>query len=499
MRPSLWAEIHRLYEVEKLSQRQIAKRLGLSRSTVRETLTKLSPPGEASSEPRPSKLDPFKEKINDLLASYPSLTAVRVKEIIDKDGYQGGRSIMQEYVSQVRPQSRRRVYQSVPWEPGEAMQVDWADCDKVAIDGVQRKVSVFGCLLMYSRLLYIEFTLDQKKETFYRCIVHALESFGGSPRNVIIDNLKAGVLDGHGRQAHFHPEFLDLCGYYRMQAVACQRRDPESKGGIEAALKYVQTNALPGRELKTFAAYGSLAREWLEKVNHRIHRTTEAVPAERLAKEELLPLPEVAYDCRLVKQCKTRSHAIVIFEANSYSVPPAVANQPVTLKADASTVWIYFQTDEVARHRRNYGRKQQIIDPAHRAAALALRKRERDSDLLARFKDLGMIAEAFHEGLVGASVRRTHHIREIMRLVPLYGCCDVLQAMETATAHRSFDAAAVKYLIEQKRRQLAKPSPLPLSPIRKDLLETIDIPEPDPGIYDQWIEGDDDDESPVPA
>ncbi len=491
MRPALWAEIHRLHEMEHLSRRQIARQLRLSRKTVNAALVSLEPTVHSPAKARASKLAPYKERIGELLRTYPTLSAVRIREILAREGYTGGLTQLRDYLSDVRPRPRQRVYQSVFWEPGEAIQVDWADCGSVVVDGVSRKVSVFGAVLVYSRMLYIEFTLDQKKETFYRGIVHALHYFDGIPRKTIVDNLKAAVLDGHGRTARFHPEFLDLCGHYRMQPVACQRRDPESKGIIEAAMKYVQTNALAGLELGRWEAYAGRAREWLSQINQRVHRTTAQRPVDRLTEEKLLPLPATPYDCRLVKQCVVTSHALVIFETNQYSVPPAVAGKPVTLKADDLTVWIYFHTEEVARHRRAYGRRQPVVNPAHRQAALDLRKRERDSDILARFGDLGPVALSFRRGLELAPVRRVGHMRAILRMVPLYGQTDVLQALELAVRHRTFDASSVQYLIEEARRRQARPSPLPLTPLRQDLLEEIHLSEPDPGLYDQWIEGED--------
>jgi transposase len=94
------------------------------------------------------------------------------------------------------------------YEPGEAMQVDWGDCGRVMVGQTSRRVSVFVAVLCYSRLLYIEFTLSQRKAEFYRGLVNALTFFGGSPRNLIFDNLKAAVLNGSGRSACLHPEFL---------------------------------------------------------------------------------------------------------------------------------------------------------------------------------------------------------------------------------------------------------------------------------------------------
>src|SRR5438105_14501608 len=104
-----------------------------------------------------------------------------------------------------------------------------------------RKVSVVVAVLCYSRLVFIEFTLSQRKAEFYRGLVNALTFFGGSPRHLIFDNLKAAVLNGSGRSACFHPEFLALCGYFCLQPVACARRDPEAKGVVEGACATAST------------------------------------------------------------------------------------------------------------------------------------------------------------------------------------------------------------------------------------------------------------------
>ena len=97
-------------------------------------------------------------------------------------------------------------------------------------------------------MCYIEFTLSQRKSEFYRCTVNALKFFGGSPRKIIFDNLKAAVISGSGRTAVLHPEFFALCGHHCMEPIACTARDPESKGMVENTVRYVKHNALQGRD-----------------------------------------------------------------------------------------------------------------------------------------------------------------------------------------------------------------------------------------------------------
>src|SRR5712692_6847556 len=186
MKVALWAEIRRLAEIEKLSARAIARRLHCSRHTVAATLAMTQPPSrERACGPshRASLLDPYLDQINDLLAKYPELSAVRIHEEIARgpSGYRGSVIVLRRYLRKIRP-ARGRVYQEVHYAPAQAMQVDWGECGRVQVGSTMRKVSVFVAVLCYSRLLFIEFTLSQRKAEFYRGLVNALTFFGGSPR-----------------------------------------------------------------------------------------------------------------------------------------------------------------------------------------------------------------------------------------------------------------------------------------------------------------------------
>ena len=322
MNVALWAEIRRLAEIDKLSGWAIARRLHCSRHTVAAALKLQQPPAQTAA-PRASLLDPYLEQIKQLLARYPDLSAVRIREEIARTGYTGSASVLRRYLRKVRP-ARGRVYQEVHYQPAQALQVDWGECGRVQVGSTMRKVSVFVAVHCYSRLLYIEFTLSQRKAEFYRGLVNALTFFGGSPRNLIFDNLKAAVLNGSGRSACFHPEFAALCGYFCVQPIACARRDPESKGVVEGSVRYVKHNALAGRtdQLTRFEDYLALAIYWRDQVaNVRIHETTRERPIDRFDKERALlrPLPAIPFDSDEVVPAVVSPHARVAFDGNRYS------------------------------------------------------------------------------------------------------------------------------------------------------------------------------------
>ena len=490
MKVSLWAEIHRLHKIERLSQRAIAKRLRCCTKTVSKALAMEQPPGQTA-KPRRSILDPHRERIDALIAKYPELSAVRVLEEISKgpEGYRGKISVVRSYLREIRP-ARGRVYQEVFYDPGEAMQVDWGDCGRLQIGQTSRRVSVFVAVLCYSRLCYIEFSLAQRKADFYRALVHALKFYGGSPRKIIFDNLKAAVLNGAGRHACLHGEFLALCGHFCLEPIACERRDPESKGGVEATVRYVKHNALQGRseELATWEDYQKFASYWRDEVaNVRWHRTTHERPRDRFEKERglLRPLPAVPFETDEVVSVIVSSHARVRFDGNRYSVPPEVARKTALVRASPTQVRVFYQGREMACHARCYQRGWLICDTAHQLQALKLRSRTRAHHVEETFDALGEEARQFHLELRRRPVKTTVHLRRLLKLVQLYSRQEVLAAIRRANQYQTYDAAYVETILLQERRRRELPSPTQVRPKREELIEEIELDEPDPGVYDR--------------
>jgi transposase len=491
MNVASWAEIRRLAEIEKLSGRAISRRLRCSRHTVAAALELDLPPGREVQR-RTSLLDAYRAKIDALLAKYPELSAVRIREEIARgpDGYTGSVSLVRRYLRKVRP-ARGRVYQEVHYEPAQAMQVDWGECGRVRIGATTRKVSVFVAVLCYSRLIYIEFTLSQRKEEFYRGIVHALEFFGASPRAIIFDNLKAAVLNGSGREACLHPEFLALCGYFCLQPLACERRDPESKGIVEGGVRYVKHNALAGRaeELTRFEDYLALAPQWRDHVaNVRLHETTRERPVDRFQQERSLlrSLPATPYDTDEVVPAVVNPLARIEFDGNRYSVPPQLARQPVTIRASRDAVRVLHEGQLVAQHARCYERRQLIVLPDHRLAALALRKRSRGTATEHAFDALGPEARQFHLHLKSQPVKTGVHLRRLLGLARLYGTAELLAAIVRALELATYDAAYVENLLLAERRRRELPTPTLPTPRRSELIDEFELEPTDPAIYDRF-------------
>jgi transposase len=491
MNVGLWAAIRRLAEIEKLSARAISRRLRCSCRTVAAAL-ELDQPTTRQAPRHASLLDSHKAKIDAILARHPELSAVRIHQEIARgpDGYTGSACILRRYLRTVRP-ARGRVYQEVHYEPAQAMQVDWGECGRVQLDDTTRRVSVFVAVLCYSRMIYIEFTLSQRKAEFYRGIVHALEFFGGSPRAIIFDNLKAAVINGSGRDACLHPEFLALCGCYCLQPIACERRDPESKGIVEGGVRYVKHNALAGRsdELVRFEDYLAFAPVWRDQVaNVRIHATTQERPVDRLERERLLlrPLPSISFDADEVVPAVVSPHARIEFDGNRYSTPPRFARQTVMIRANRDEIRVLHQGDVVAQHVRCYQRRQLLVLPDDQLAALALRHRSRGSALESEFDALGPEARQFHLQMKRQPVKTGIHLRRLLNLASVYGRAEVLSAIARALELATYDAAYVENLLLAERRRRQLPTPTLPTPKRRELIDDIELEPADPAIYDRY-------------
>lgn len=496
MKVSLWAEIRRLHEVERLSKRAIADRLQCCHTTVTKAMAMQEPPGQRTAAAGKSKLDPYKVKIDNLIARYPNLSAVRVREEISKgeDGYRGGITLVKDYLHAIRP-ARGRVYREVFYDAGEAVQVDWGECGRLKIGNTSRRVSVLVSVLCYSRLCYIEFSLSERKADFYRCVVNSLNFFGGCPRKIIFDNLKTAVISGSGRYATFHPEFLELCGHFCMQPLACAARDPESKGTVETNVRYVKQNALQGRddELNRWDDYQALATYWRDQVaNVRIHGTTHQRPVDRFRDEQpmLRCLPTMAFSTDEVVPVVVNSHARIQFDSNRYSVPPSLARKTVLVRADHRQVRVLYQGGEVACHARCFERGQLIRQDEHLLQARTIGRRQTRNAVEEAFSDLGPAAQTFHLKLLSRPVKPLVHLRRLLKLVNLYGRGDVLAAMEQALQYETYDADYVEAIVHQQRRQRELPSPTEVLPQRAEWIEETDYEPPDPASYDRLLEND---------
>jgi hypothetical protein len=260
---------------------------------------------------------------------------------------------------------------------------------------------------------------------------------------------------------------------------------------VEAKVRYVKRNALQGRdeELTCWEDYQRLAVYWRDQVaNVRLHESTHERPVDRFEKERglLRPLPRAPFDTDEILSVLVNSHARVKFDGNRYSTPPELVGQTVMLRANSTHLRIIHRAQEVACHTRCYDRRQLIRDPKHYLEALQRRRRARANQVEKSFNALGEEAQRFHLALRRQPVKTPVHLRRVLNLVRLYGRQEVVAAIARANQYQTYDAAYVQTILLQERRRRELPSPTQVRPRRKELIDEIDLEEPDPGVYDRF-------------
>lgn len=489
MQPELWAAIKRMGEVEKLSISEIARRVRADRKTVRRVLASDGLPLVTRTPRQPGKLEPFKRYIDERLKRYPHISGSVIYEELRRQGYAGKIRILREYLAEVRP-NQKEVFLRIETAPGEQMQVDWANCGTIVVGQAVRRLSAFVAVLSYSRMLYLEFTLSQCQEDFIRCHINAFRYFNGICRKVLYDNLKLVVLSRVGSDVRFNPRFLEFSGVYGFEPVLCNVARGNEKGKVENGIRYIRESFLAGRTISNWAGLQREARQWLDGVaNVREHRTTREQPVARWEREkaQLQALPCREYDASILRTGRSTHQALVSFDGNVYTVPPAWAYKTVTIRASEREVWIVCDAQEIARHPRNYDRGAVVESAEHVAGIKALKRRAFTARQEKRFLGFGPEAKAYYEGLLQNQVNPVRHIAKIMELAATYSEAEVLEAVCEALKFKAYGAAYIQSILRQRRTAKGLGEILPLTIPQRPEWNEITMKEPDLSIYDKLL------------
>lgn len=479
--------IHHLHRIDGLNAAQIAEALEMSAPTVRKWLRsdRWAPCRQPARE---SVLEPYKQRIKDLLDHHP-YTAVQVFQHLQQEtDYQGSYSQVRRYVREIRPK-KEKPSMPLKFTPGEAMQVDFGKCGLLSLGTCSRRLSVLVATLTYSRRMYAVFFLSERMEHFLTGVRQALEYFGGVPRKVIVDNCKTAVLHhGHEHDIRFHPRFSEFACHYGFRPVACGVRSPQEKGRVENGVKYVKNNFMEGRSAVSLEQINAACFHWLENVaNVRIHGTTRKQPSVVFREEEqaaLGSLPSFPADCAVTEQRRVNKFCRVSFQGNRYSVPEQYVKQFVTIKAVPDRVLLYHGETLVAEHSRSYERNTEIVDPEHRGQMRNRRKRAREQNLEHDFLMLGTAAENFLQGLKKQQLNPRLHLHRIMALVDMLGGESVKQALHDAAQFNAFRSEFVEYIATQQPGRTDSTAAALHVPRAGDALE-ITVNSPDMEQYDQ--------------
>jgi transposase len=369
-----WAEVRRLHFVRGLTQREIHRRTGLHRDTIRNAINSGKPP-KYERAPAGSKLDPFKDEIHRLLREDPKLPGQRVRELITALGFGGGKTIVDDYLREVRPlfAPRPRTFQRTVYRPGEVCQFDlWEPRAQVPVGhGQTRRGWVVIACLGFSRVGAGALIFSKQTPDLLAGITRCLWRLGALPQVLVWDR-QAGL---HARDGRPTEEFAGFCGQLKVDWCFCEAADPQAKGGVERLQGFAETNFEPGRVFCNEVDFQHQLDGWFERVNARTHKTLRERPADRLARElELMaPLPAQAPDVdrRWVLRVPPDPH--LRFDTNDYSLDPRLVGRRVEVRVTGREILaVALDTGELGcRHQRSFAKHRTITDLAHARALRA--------------------------------------------------------------------------------------------------------------------------------
>lgn len=278
-----------------LSQRAIAKQLGISRNTVKRYLrANIDTPVYSAREKGRSLLDPFKSFLHSRIAQAKPvhLSGEVLFRELKELGYTGSLSLLRQYLFQYRGKPTPEPVVRFETEVGKQMQVDWGQ-----MRGGKAPIHAFIAVLGYSRAMMVVFTDNMRYDTLEQCHRLTFDYFQGIPREVWYDNMKTVVVerDAYGEGAHkLNQAFYQFAKSMGFIPKLCHTYRPQTKGKVERMVRYVRDNFFRPLNTKLMALGQILdintANEqvvlWLDTVAHqRIHDTTKQKPAERLVEE----------------------------------------------------------------------------------------------------------------------------------------------------------------------------------------------------------------------
>jgi transposase len=351
-------------------QKDIAAELGVHPKTVSRALKRGSAPTPKRKK-RGSKLDPYKPKIDKLLQEGVWNAVVILREI-QEDGYDGGITILRDYIQPKRVMRPSRATVRFETEPGQQMQSDWGEII-TEIGGQQVKVYFIVNQLGYSRRFHFWCTDSQDAEHTYEGLVRSFEYFGGVAKEVLVDNQKTTVLkasnNGHPR---FNERFLDLAGLYGFTPRACRPYRARTKGKDERMVGYIKQHFFVRyRSFESWAHLNQLAERWLaEEADQRVQNTVKEVVAQRFERElpTLGPLPPRRYDTSYFERRQVAWDSYIDVRGNRYSVPANLVGQAVTVRIGLDdTLKVYHDENIVASHLLRTVHEGWVTVPEHHA------------------------------------------------------------------------------------------------------------------------------------
>jgi transposase len=351
----------RTLAADGLSQREIARRLGINRRTVARMLASEEPPRYRRAPPR-SQLDPLVPVLRRLLREWPQIKAPRATEVLREYGYAGSVDVVRRRLRELRPPTLRPT-QRTGYRPGQVMQLDWTEMPtRPKVAGRERRIYALVAALPYSGAQTAFFSFDMTIESFLDGHARAFEWLEGVPRECVYDNPRSVVARRERDVVTWNQRFLHLRGHYAFHATACTPATPREKGSVEAAVRHLKTGFWPARRFGSLGELDGQYAEWRDEVcnrrrrRRRRHASGRFLVDQRLEEERraLRPLPPERFDWSNARAVRAPADGYLRHGGCFSRAPASLVQQRVELRASRDEIWIRGHGITVACYRRCY-------------------------------------------------------------------------------------------------------------------------------------------------
>jgi transposase len=422
-----------------------------------------APPGSSNPKPanaptgsggRTSDCAPFREIIQGKVEQ--GLSAVRIHQDLtgDHDAEVSYHSV-KRFVNRLKG-ARPLPFRRMECEPGEEAQIDFGTGAPIRdSDGKRRRTHVLRIVLSHSRKSYSEAVRRQTTEDFIRCIENAFHHFGGVPKTLVVDNLKAAVIKADWFDPDLNPKIQAFCEHYGTVILPTKPRTPRHKGKVEAGVKYVQANALKGRTFASLHEQNRFLKEWEVSVaDTRIHGTTRKQVSkvfEEVERESLLPLPVNHFPFFQEAQRSVHRDGHVEVDKAYYSVPPEYLGRRLWVRWDCRTVRIFDKNmQQITMHiKHDPGRFSTRSE--HIASEKIAYVERGTSWLLNKVSLIGPHAQLWAESMVQErGIQGVRVLVGLMSLAKRHPDKSIEKACETAQTHGAYRLRTIRELIKRQ-------------------------------------------------
>lgn len=361
-----WMEI-RNDRLKGLNYTELGKKYHIDPRTAKRYANSSHRPEYTLTGPKQSKLDPYKQQIDLWLEEAP-YSAVRILEKLIEQGFEGKYSIVKEYVRGKKTDLDEKATVRFETMPGQQGQMDWGffEDHRVKENGQEKPLYCFLLILGYSRMRYIEFVTDMTTNTLIRCHANAFRYFGGYPEEILYDNMKQVVVKRLLKQedSTLNRQFEDFAGFYGFKPILCRPYRGQTKGKVERTVQFVRDNFMTGIRYNSLDDLNGQATAWCNKVNSKVHSTTNEIPFERIKKENLNPLKR-EYIIDKINLRRVQKDCLISYAGNQYSVPAEYVGKDVAVVALDNLLAAYHEGKQIALHRLSYQKKDIVVNAHH--------------------------------------------------------------------------------------------------------------------------------------